>query len=66
MTLLKELITLNLAQPSLISIEKNSNNTFNLTMKANGNLTGIKAFLNGKNLFLSENEEKGTCTIYTP
>jgi hypothetical protein len=32
-------------------------------MKANGNLPDIKTFLVSKDLVLSEDEEKGTCTI---
>lgn len=62
--LLKEMISLSLVQPSWISIEKNDHGTFNLVMKADGNLTDILAFLVDKNLIISENEETGICTIY--
>jgi hypothetical protein len=42
--LLRELIAANLIQPTLISLEKNSNNTFSITMKIDTNLLGIRAF----------------------
>jgi hypothetical protein len=32
-------------------------------MKADGELADIRAFLVGKDLILSEDKEKGTCTI---
>ena len=35
-------------------------------MKADGNLTEIRAFLADKDLILSEDKVKGTCTIYNP
>ena len=64
--LLKELIALNLIQPPFVSLEKNDLGAFNLTMKADGNLTEIRAFLADKDLILSEDKVKGTCTIYNP
>jgi hypothetical protein len=62
--LLRELIAANLAQPSLISIDKIKNNTFSITMKGDTNLLGLRAFLADKDLVLRENKENGTCTIY--
>jgi hypothetical protein len=64
--LLKELASLNLVIPSIVSIDKNKEGTFSLTIKTNSNLLGIRAFLADKNLILFEDTEKGTCTIYTP
>jgi hypothetical protein len=64
--LLKELAELNLVIPSIVSIDKNKEGNFNLTIKTNSNLLGIRAFLADKNLILYEDTEKGTCTIYTP
>ena len=66
MALLKELAGLNLVISSIVSIDKNKEGTFNLTIKTNDNLLGIRAFLADKNLILFEDTEKGTCTIYTP
>jgi hypothetical protein len=39
--LLREMVGANFAQPSLVSIEKNSNDTFSLTMKVNGAISQI-------------------------
>ena len=64
--LLRELINLNLAQPSFVSIEKDGNGKFCLRMKTDGDLMGIRVFLADKNLILYEDQKKGTCTIGTP
>ncbi len=64
--LLKEMVNLGLIQPSFVSVEKNDHDTFNLVMKADGNLFEIRSFLSDKNLIISEDEKRGTCTIYTP
>jgi hypothetical protein len=42
--LFKKLVDLNLVQPPFVSIDENNQGTFNLTMKANGNLLGLRAF----------------------
>jgi hypothetical protein len=62
-SLLKEMVTLGLIRPSVVSVGKNKQGTFSLMMKPNGNLPDIKAFLVSKDLILSEGEEKGICTI---
>ena len=64
--LIRKLVELNLAQPSFVSIEKNSQGTFNLTMKPNGNINAIRAFVADKDLIIYENKERGTCTIRKP
>ena len=46
--LLKELVTLGTVQPTFVSVEKNEEGTFSLTLKVNGNLAELKAFLNLK------------------
>jgi hypothetical protein len=61
--LLKELISLNLVQPSLISVEKNSRGSFSLIMKVNGDLQGIRQLTAEKNLAMEEDTEKGYCII---
>jgi hypothetical protein len=61
--LLKELITSGIIQPTLVSIEKNKQGTFILTLNTNGNLPELRAFLIPKNLVYSEDREKGICTI---
>ena len=61
--ILKELLTFGTVQPTFVSIEKNREGTFSLTLKVNGNLPELKEFLNFKKLAFSEDVEKGTCTI---
>lgn len=63
-SLLKELITLGLILPSFVSVEKNERGAFSLTMKTNGDVAELRAFLADKELMLSEDNERGTCTIY--
>jgi len=65
-TLLKELLALGIVQPSFVSVEKNKQGTYSLTMKPNGNLTEIRAFLSDKDLILYEDKEKGICSICKP
>jgi hypothetical protein len=64
--ILKEMVTLNLIQPSFVSIDKNKEGTYNLVIKTDGKLDEVRAFLAVKDLILSINNEKGTCTIYKP
>ena len=65
-SLLKELISLHLVQPSLISIEKNNRGTFSLIMKVDGDLQGIRKLIAEKNLAIEEDEEKGYFIIFEP
>jgi len=65
LSLLKELITLGIVQPTFVSIGKNEQGTFNLTLKVYGNIAELRSFLNYRNLVVSENAERGTCTITT-
>ena len=65
LSLLKELTALGIVQPTFVSVEKNEQGTFDLTLKVNGDLSELKAFLNCRNLVFSENSERGTCTINT-
>ena len=62
--LLKELISLNLIQPSLISVEKNASGGFSLIMKVDGDLQGMRQLIAEKNLAMEEDEEKGYCIIF--
>ena len=39
LSLLKELTTLGIVQPTFVSVEKNEQGTFYLTLKVNGNLS---------------------------
>ncbi len=63
--LLRELITLGIVQPTIVSVEKNKKGTFSLTLKVDSNLPELRTFLICKKLELSEDTEKGTCTINT-
>jgi hypothetical protein len=64
--LLKQMVVSGLVQPPIVSVDKNSDGTFSLVMKVNGNLAEIKAYLTDKNLILFENKDTDTCTICTP
>jgi hypothetical protein len=64
--LVKELISLHLVQPSLISIEKNTRGAFSLIMKIDGDLQGIKHLIAEKNLAIEEDKEKGYFIIFEP
>ena len=64
--LIRKLIELDLAQSSFVSIEKNSQGTFNVTLKTNGRLNEIRVFVANKDLIVYEDKEKGTCTIRKP
>jgi hypothetical protein len=64
--LLKEFVALNLASPSFVSVEKNGQGTFDLKMKANGNISAIRQMIAKKNLIIAENQTDGTCTISSP
>ncbi|HMK93856.1 MAG TPA: hypothetical protein VK536_00495 [Candidatus Limnocylindrales bacterium] len=64
--LLDELISLHLVQPSLILIEKNSNGSFSLVMKVDGDLKGLRQFVAEKKFAMEEDERKGYLTIFEP
>ena len=65
LSLLKELITLGTVQPTFVSVEKNKEGTFSLTLKVDDNLPELRTFLNYRKMVFSEDIEKGTCTINT-
>ena len=62
----KELISLNLANPTFISVAKNNNGKYQILMKTDGNVNLIRAFLSNKKLILNEDRDNDTCTIYEP
>ena len=64
--LLKILIDLNLAEPSFVSLQKNEKGSFDLKMKTNGNLEGIRTFAADKDLKLYWDAEKRICVISKP
>ena len=64
--LVKELISLHLVQPSLISIEKNTRGAFSLIMKVDGDIQGVKHLIAEKNLVIEEDKEKGYLIIFEP
>ena len=64
--LLRQLIDNSLAQPSIVSIERNKRGTFNLIIKGDCNLQAIKQFISERKLVLEENNDTGYCTIYSP
>jgi hypothetical protein len=62
--LLKELVSLGLVLPALVSIEKNKLGAFSLIMKGDSNFQAMEQFVFAKNLAFKE--EKGFFIIYTP
>jgi len=64
--LLREMISLHLVQPSLISVEKNTRGGFSLIMKVDGDLQGIKRLIAKKNLAMEEDKKKGYFIIFEP
>lgn len=65
-SLLKELVEGNLAQPSLVVLRENKRGTFDLVMKAECDTLALKKFIAGKNLSVRENEKAGYCIIFKP
>lgn len=63
--LLRDLIALNLAHPSFISVGANDHGTYDLVLKNHHDAVAIRAFLADKNLILCEGKE-GMCRIYKP
>ncbi|MGA2386924.1 MAG: hypothetical protein ABSG33_10370 [Candidatus Bathyarchaeia archaeon] len=62
--LLRELVNNNLAESSLVSIEKNPSGDFNLIMKDYCGTKELKLFVAGKNLKIDVDEQKGYCIIH--
>jgi len=62
--LLRELVDRNLAQPSIVSIDKNERGGFNLVIKDDCQM--IKQFIAEKKLAIKEDKEKGFCIIFKP
>lgn len=65
-SVLKELVTARLIQPSMVSIEHNRQDSYSLVMKDGYDPISLGVFLVGRGLVCSEDKEKGTCTIYKP
>jgi hypothetical protein len=61
--LLKELIDLNIVQPSSVSLNQNKHRKFNLTLYGSCNTSALKQFAAEKGLRVEENTQKGSCTI---
>jgi len=64
--LLKELITGDLAQPFLVSLNENKRGKFDLVVKDDCNIQAIRRFALGKNFHVEVDEEKGYCFIHKP
>ena len=65
-TLLKQIIALNLALPSMVALNQNKNGGFDLVLKGHFDVQAMKKFAAEKNLTLKWEKEKDTCTIYKP
>jgi hypothetical protein len=64
--LLKELITLNLALPTVVFLQENKRGKFDLVIKADCNSPQLTKFIAEKNFVLSENKENSYCIISKP
>ena len=64
--LLKELVSNNLAIPSLVALKENRRGKFELFLKCDCDLPLLRQFLAEKNLMLTEDKEKGSCVISKP
>ena len=63
--LLREVIGNNLAQPTIVSIEKNQNGSFNLVMKDDCNNRALRRFVAQKNLIAEVDKKKGYFVIHS-
>ena len=61
-----ELISLNLALPTLVTLKKNKYGAFDLVLEADYDVQALKDFIGEKNLALKIDEEKGFCVISNP
>ena len=61
--LLKELIVLNLALPSLVDLEPNKHGKFNLILKGDYDIQALRRFITERKLAMEENKEKGYCIV---
>ena len=64
--LLKELIMLNLAMPSVVDLERNNHGRFDLIINADCNLPALRQFIAEKKFVLVEDKQKGYCVISKP
>jgi hypothetical protein len=63
---LKEIINGNLGMPSIVALERNKHGKFDLKLKGDCDIQGLREFVAGRNLALKEDEEKGYCSIIKP
>ncbi len=61
--LLKELIVLNLALPSLVDLEPNKHEKFDLILKGDYYIQALRRFIAERKLTIEFNKEKGYCTV---
>jgi hypothetical protein len=64
--ILREIISLGLAIPSLVSLEVNKQGKFSLEFNGDFNSQAIKDFVESRKLAFKENILKGFCIIYKP
>lgn len=64
--LLKELLVLNLALPSLVDLEPNKHGKFALILKGDYDTQALRQFIAERKLEMEENKEKGYCIISKP
>ncbi|HMK94746.1 MAG TPA: hypothetical protein VK536_05015 [Candidatus Limnocylindrales bacterium] len=62
--LLREVIGNNLAQPKIVSLEKNQSGRFNLVMNDECNNRALKRFVAQKNLIAELDKKKGYLVIH--
>jgi len=66
LTLLKDLIQLNITVPSIVALKENNLGKFELMLKDHCDNEILKKFVAGKSLALKEVNERDIVTIYKP
>jgi hypothetical protein len=61
--LLKQLAALKLIQPFLVALKENRHGKFDLIVKGDCDIQGLRDFVSERNLMLKEDVKKGYCII---
>lgn len=64
--LLKQILALNLALPSMVVLNRNKKGAYDLVLRGDCDTQSMKEFVAEQNLAVKWDKEKGTCIIYKP
>jgi hypothetical protein len=64
--LLKQILALNLALPSMVALNQNKKGAYDLVLRGDCDIQPIKEFAAEQNLAVKWDKEKSTCIIYKP